>query len=426
MRIHSAIFLLALALTGSNVAQDTQYFRYQRSVLNTPHDPAQTCAVLTPDVFAHAAPGLADLRLYRAGSEVPWALHLASPVEGRIQSVPPINLGQRDGTTVFDALMTPNGPDASYGDLELSIDAKNFIATVDVSGSNSGILTTSLGSFTIFDLTGQRLGRSTILHLPQSNFHTLHFRVHGPIPPSAITGISIDRLPASEPRYVTVASTSQVTQKARQTVVELTIPANLPVNRIVFVPGATPGAFSRDVSITATVIDPPNEELRTTAYPLSGTGNLLRVHRDEDGHRIDEERLSLDTDGAVMNLARKWVITIDNGDDPPLSIQSVQLAMIERQLCFEASSEDGYTLNYGDPQRTSPAYDYQRLFVAQSHPAEATLGPEQPNPQFQPRPDTRAFTEKHPALLWIALVAIVALLSGIALRTAKRTVPPNA
>lgn len=40
-------------------------------------------------------------------------------------------------------------------------------------------------------------------------------------------------------------------------------------------------------------------------------------------------------------------------------------------------------------------------------------------PSDHHRPNTRPFTEKHPAFLWIALIAVIALLGGIALRSAK-------
>jgi hypothetical protein len=47
------------------------------------------------------------------------------------------------------------------------------------------------------------------------------------------------------------------------------------------------------------------------------------------------------------------------------------------------------------------------------------FGPEEPNPAHQARPDGRPFTERHPALLWIALILVIAMLGGIALRSAK-------
>ena len=76
--------------------------------------------------------------------------------------------------------------------------AHDFIATVVVSGSQTetGSAETKLGTYTIFDLTRQKLGRSTVLHLPESDFRYLHFRVVGPISPDNIAGLSVERLPA--------------------------------------------------------------------------------------------------------------------------------------------------------------------------------------------------------------------------------------
>ncbi len=96
--------------------------------------------------------------------------------------------------------------------------------------------------------------------------------------------------------------------------------------------------------------------------------------------------------------------------------------MLQRDFCFEAATGAHYTLYYGDPALSSPRYDYARLFAKRADAVEATAGPEQPNPAYQPRPDERPFTEKHPALLWAVLIAVIALLGAIALRAGRRTV----
>ncbi|HTP25185.1 MAG TPA: hypothetical protein VMK12_05915, partial [Anaeromyxobacteraceae bacterium] len=79
-----------------------------------------------------------------------------------------------------------------------------------------------------------------------------------------------------------------------------------------------------------------------------------------------------------------------------------------------------YVLYYGDPALSAPRYDYATLFTEEPGAARATLGPELENPEYRPRPDERPFTERHPALLWVALVLVIALLGGIALRSAKQ------
>jgi hypothetical protein len=95
--------------------------------------------------------------------------------------------------------------------------------------------------------------------------------------------------------------------------------------------------------------------------------------------------------------------------------------MLERDLCFDAAGGGSYTLYIGDPALTAPRYDFASLFVAQSSAAKGTLGAQIANPVWQPRPDQRAFTERHPALLWVGLVLVVGLLAAIAFGSLKKT-----
>jgi hypothetical protein len=413
MKQAAIVLLLALAAASPEM----RYFHYERSLQNLLQQPGQACLALDPEIFAHAAPQLADLRLYRGATETPYVVRYAAPVQLAPSNIAPLNLGQYKGQTVFDADL----PGTKYNDIELSITAQNFIATVTVSGSHKQTEgnTTKLGSYTIFDLTRERLGRSTVLHLPESDFPYLHFQITGPISPENITGLSVVRQPIILPRYQTVATSSQITQKGHSSVIEFTVPANVPVDRIVFTPGPEPANFSRSVRVSiAQLSQPPT---KNTTESLISSGNLLRVHRAVEGHKIDEENLAIAAPFVVAVLPSKWTITIDNGDDTPLDLKSIQLQMLERTFCFEAAAKTSYTLYYGDPALSPPRYDYAALFSPQPDAARITTAPEQPNPAFQHRPDNRPVTERHPALLWIALVVVIALLGAIALRSAKPT-----
>lgn len=413
MKLAAGILLLAVTAASPEI----RYFRYERPVPTA--RPAQTCLVLDAGIFAHAEPQLADLRLYRESTETPYAIRLAAAEQITEKLIVPLNLGEQGGQTVFDAAL----PDATYSDLQLTVTARDFIAAVTVSGSQTqtGGATTKLGSYTIFDLTRQKLGRSTVLHLPESDFRYLHFRIVGPISPDDITGLSVERLPARKPRYQPVAESSHVTQKGRSSVVELTVPAHVPVDRIEFTPRAEPVNFSRDVSITVAPISQlPATDAAEPAQPVTLLGNLLRVHSVQDGHRIDAERLAIDARETDFGTPAKWTITINNGDDVPLMPESVRLEMLERNLCFEAADKARYTLFYGDPALATPHYDYATLFAPKTDASQTAAGPEQRNPEYQSRPDDRPFTEKHPALLWVVLVVVILLLGGIALQSAKR------
>jgi hypothetical protein len=414
MKIPGFLLLLALAAPTPEI----HHFRYERPI-QTAGAGGQTCTAIDPAVFPHAAAGLADLRVYRGSSEIPYALHLASPPTPAKQQIAPLNLGSNAGKTVFDAAM----PDGSYSDVELGITAHDFIATVTVTGSQEQAAPpkarTSLGVYTIFDLTRQKLGRSTVLHMPQSDFRFLHFRIDGPIAPADFSGLVLGAQPAAEPRYQIVSQTAHAVEKAHESVFEFELPAHTLVDRVAFVPSAQPASFSRDVSITVRPSSQPRREEDVSAYPATSAGNLLRLHRLESGHRIDEERLSVDGPAVTFDLPAHWTVTVENGDDPPLHFEAVRLEMIERDLCFDAAAASAYTLYYGDPALNAPQYDYARLFVAQRAAANATLRPEQSNSGYEPRPDDRPFTDRHPALLWIVLGLVVLVLGGVAMRSAR-------
>jgi hypothetical protein len=415
----NAASLLLLAVIAAS--PEIRYFRFQRPVENLPAPAGQACLVVDAGVFAHAAPGLADVRLYRDGNETPFVIRIAAPAVASQGFIELLDKGERSGKTAFDTEM----PDGHYSDLQLAVSAHDFIATVEVSGSQTqtGGADTKLGSFTIFDLSKQRLGRSTVLHLPESDFRYLHFRIAGPLVPDNVTGLSVVRLPESQPRYITIAETAQITKKGSDSVFTFTVPAHVPVDRIVFTPAAQPALFSRDVSVKVEPVQSAQaaEEARFQ-QTASGSGNLLRVHTIQNGHHIDEERLTVDAPRAEFETPAKWAITIENGDDAPLNVESVQLQMLERDLCFENAGGGNYALYFGDAALSAPRYDYATLFAPQADAAKAALGAELANAAFQPRPDQRAFTERHPALLWVALVLVILLLGAIALRSAKRTV----
>jgi hypothetical protein len=47
------------------------------------------------------------------------------------------------------------------------------------------------------------------------------------------------------------------------------------------------------------------------------------------------------------------------------------------------------------------------------------LGAEEANAAYAGRPDDRPWSERHPAVLWVAIIMVVLILGGIALRSMK-------
>lgn len=422
MRLRAALVLLAIV-----ALPEMRYFRYKRvlTIQTNPGVPAaasrQSCAALDALLYQHSAPGLADLRVYRGTGrdavETPYAIRQATAGEPTPRTISPLNLGKKGSQTTFEAEM----PDGQYSDVDLDITAKNFVATVAVTGAQSadGREGTELGLYTIFDLTAQKLGRSTVLHLPESNFRYLYFGIAGPVKPEDVHGLSVERIPAKV-QYVTVAATDQATQKDHQTILQFQVPAHVPVERIVFVPQPGPKNFSRSVTVSVHAIARTSQRTdEETAAPVETSGTLLRLHVVQEGHRIDEERLAVDAPIVDFGGDSHWTVAIDNGDDVPLTLESVRLEMAERQLCFDAAAGATYALFYGDAAVSAPRYDYATLFAPDPNAIVTTMGPEHANPDYEARPDTRPFTDRHPALLWVALLLVIVVLGLVALRTAK-------
>lgn len=405
MKLIAVVLLAAAAATPPEI----RYFKYQRAVQVPGNASGQTCVAVDAAMFEHSANGLDDLRLYRGGTETPYVWKNARQVSTAAESIAPINAGRREGKVVFDAQM----PEGMYSDVTLDMGGTDFLATVTVFGGQAPErIKTRIGTYTVFDFTAQKLGRSTVLHLPQSNFRWLHFEIAGPVETGQVKGIVADRAALEEALYVAVGSGLSVKTEEHETVVEFTTPANVPVDRIGFKPAWDENAnFNREVRVIA---------VPQVDAPVNWMGSILRVHRVESGQHVDAERLVVDTPGNVFRQQTKWTVTVANGDDVPVRFSSILLEMQLRYLCFEAVPDGKYTLYYGDAVLTAPKYDYATWFVPRADSSAAALGPEVQNARYEQRPDVRPFTEKHPALLWIALLAVVAILAAIALRSVKR------
>jgi hypothetical protein len=419
-------FLLWQATPGSEpAAADPQFLRYQRTVTipssTVPSGPGQSCAVIDPQIFPHAAPSLKDLRLYQSGHEVPYAITLSVPQQPDSDTARVRNLGLRGRNIVFDVEM-PNRP---YTEITLDLAGQDFLATATVSGTRDPNYSnqTRLGEFTLFDLTSQHLSRNTTLHLQETSLPYLHIELSASpatgnraftATPEMVQGVTVPPSREAQSLYTTAATATTITRRGRQSVATFALPERIPVERVSFDLAATYKAnFSRDVRI----MDRP-EGANSVSESLAGT--ILRVHLTQAGREIRQEQLSVPaTLGSNMQSAATVEVVVDNGDDTPLPIAAVRLEMRQRKICFDVSGMQPLTLFYGDPALTAPQYDYSRLFTPSDAMQAAQLGPEQLNPGYRERPDARPFTDRHPHLLWIVLLVVMCILAIVAIRSSK-------
>jgi hypothetical protein len=415
------LFWQAAGLSTS--VADPQFFRYQRTI-TLPAGAGQACVVIPPQIFPNAAPSLKDLRLYQQRREVPYAITLSEPAQPDSEPARVLNLGLRGRTIVFDLAM----PARPYTEVQLNLAGKDYLATATVSGANdlhAAAASTRMGEFTLFDLSTQHLSRNTTLPLQESGFPFLHIELTAsPAPgnrtfaaaPRMVLGATVPPSREAQTLYTTAVETNAITQRGPRTIATFALPERVPIERVSFALATDfKSNFSRDVRISDRPAGSPPAASETIA------GTILRVRLTQAGREIHEQQLSIPaTIGSNLQSAATVEVAVENGNDTPLPITAVQLEMRQRKLCFDAPTSEPLTLYYGDPALTAPRYDYARLFSAAGSMRLAELGPEQRNPAFRPRPDTRPITERHPELLWIALLVVICSLAVVAVHSSKR------
>jgi hypothetical protein len=228
--------------------------------------------------------------------------------------------------------------------------------------------------------------------------------IDGPVKPQDVTGASSEHRQEQQPIWRDVSRGMSQQQEGRETILTFDIPENVPVERLVFSVDPAQPNFRREV------------ELQNEKKMALGSGEINRIHMVRAGQTIDSDLHDIDF-SAVGQKTIKAII--HNGDDPPLKLSGARLQQHERRIYFDAPASGQLTLYYGDEKLTSPVYDYAKLFQQDKNVAAGQLGAEVANAGYTGRPDDRAWSERHPAVLWIAIIAAVAVLGALALRSMK-------
>src|ERR1700680_1471501 len=134
----------------------------------------QNYFVVDEEVWSRARADLGDLRIYDGEAQVQYALSVQrGGTSSREEVARILNLGNVGGHTEFDLDM---GQIAEYDRIRLTLDAKNFVVTASLGGSNTlgEPSATQLPPSTLYDFTREQLGSNSVLKLPTSSFRYLH------------------------------------------------------------------------------------------------------------------------------------------------------------------------------------------------------------------------------------------------------------
>jgi hypothetical protein len=159
----------------------------------------------------------------------------------------------------------------------------------------------------------------------------------------------------------------------------------------------------------------------------------LRVSGSEDGQewswrgsgviyryaQAGKNRESLRVQLPEFSANRFLRVEIINGNDQALANVVVSLSAIPRTVVFKPNSGQQYRVVYGNERAQHPQYDLSHFLQSgdkqPAYPA-ATLGAEEVTANYR---DPRPFTERHPQVLWTALVVAIVLIGLTALKTLR-------
>jgi hypothetical protein len=397
---YGSLLLLFIAFAAPDPPESAiAYFSHVRAVQVTQPD-RQNFFVVDEELWNHSRPDLGDLRLYDGDTPVQFSISeqragiSSEEVDARI-----LNLGRVAGHTEFDLDAEAL---ANYDHIRLRLDAKDFVATASVAGTNAlgQSSSTDLAPSTLYDFSSEHLGSNFVLKLPPSSFRYLHVRLSRGILPQQVKGAAIYNLREQQASWTKVGACAAPQQKQRKTVILCDVPARVPLNRILFQVAATQVNFLRTVSV------------ENAKGIQEATGEISRVRVNRGGTPVTAEELAVSVDGSSGQI----ILSIDNRDNPPLAMLGAQPLSLERRVYFDPQGKPSLKLYYGDEKLLGPTYDYARFVHLEASPAKAQLGAGTHNPQYAGRPDDRPWSERHTWILWSAMILAVTALAMLAIR----------
>jgi hypothetical protein len=447
---------------------EPHFFRYQRAVHLTSSPMSLACAILDEDVLQHATATLDDLRLYRGlleqldrldtgsaaplaaaradvGALVPFAITQSGVFDADTAQVQALNVAvhrNASGSMLsFDLAMPPR----PYANVALELKAHDFVGTVAVwGGAALGARTTPLDTAgTLFDLTSLGLARNTTFALAETSYPFLHVELTlrslahpaQSFGAAILSGAAVPPSREAQTEYVVAESAAPV-RSSDETVAHFIVPAHVPVERLAFrlAGGPQHADFLRHVHVTARSTDASGAPIQE-----SFSGGIFAVRRTVDGVPLDLQQLTIPMElGANLQRQATVDITVENSEAGTVPITAVELQMRQRRICFEMPPpHQELSLFYGDAALgltqfaatdglrqalhsgvMSPANTLLRTKSSMQE-GSARLGPEQVNPVYRPRGETRTYRDRHPDLWWIVLLAAVAVAGLVGLRATR-------
>lgn len=357
-------------------------------------------------VFAKAAPGLADLRIVHGSEEVPYILNRLS-ASHELREIDAEVLDKGATTAGVQFVLSLNAVER-HSRVTLKTTESNFRrrVLVESSADRQNWQVIRKEAF-IFDFTHEGQHSSILsIEYPVSTQKFLRLTVEGWQDPASLSGASV--------------SLAEVRPPVRQVIQTFKAPKGVDDSRtkaVIYTVDFGETGVPKDLLRFEILSAQPAMFHRAVEVESSGDGNNWAPHDRGVIYRVPgEESLWLNIADTGTRYLR---VRVFHGDDKPLQVDAIVAESVLRRLVFPTASKGDYWLYYGNPGASRPTYDLPMVLARSSIESAAAIGAnvEEANPGYKAPPEPeKPFSDRNPALLYGALIVAVLIIGYMTIR----------
>ncbi len=396
--------------TFGSLPRKWRHWKYFRSIDLPPTSAPRLVAMLVPEqVYTRAQSHLADLRIIdNRGREVPYAM-ITFTGSSRTTFLPSHHSASYYVPGSYTDFLLDLGPRprrCNFLIVTAKATAANLAVVAQIDSSDDGYHWRQVRkSAALFGSQALNASPTPILHFPETTARFLRVRIYYRKGKFAIRTMAAgNELKTPADRIAVTGLLAPVHSSIpRASLWQISLHGPLPVDEVDF--GTTEPGFSRRVLVFS------NRNGRD--WSLAGQGIISRVRH----YGETKSKLSV---GFRPVRSPLWRVEVENESDPPLANVRLRLSMTPQRIVFRQLPGRQYWLLYGESIVLKPRYELAQTVgrsALHAAPLLATAGARQSNRDWI---DPRPWTEKHPAVLWVATILAGLLLALAALRAVRR------
>lgn len=387
-----------------------QYSR--RIVTQAKAEPGLVRVALPMEIYGHAQLDLDDLRVIDdKGTEVPFVLHAVQGRQTREwRNTSLTDVGFVPGQFTH-AIVDAGGRQEQHNLLELWFDETDFFSWVEIAASDDRttwrIIRNRAPLYRFHDDGAERVPN---VSYPQTHARWLRVRILDKdkklLPRQGRVAYEVVEQVERTPAPVTFTKVEPTPPRESQWQADLG-EAQIPLSAVRF--EATQSEFHRAVRIAISA--------NGTNWTPRCRGDIYRYRFTDETSGEGRSRESLAV-ACPEAQARFWRVTVvDRNDSPIVGLHPIA-EQVTRSMVFRQYPPRSYHLLYGHSRVQAAQYELTRLLTKHELKAASIsqLGPEEPNRDYV---SSEPWTERHPILLWAALLVVVAVLGVQAVRSIR-------